>query len=258
MVAAGLCIFSVSAQAQESAPKAASSAKPQKAFQITIQVIPHVVKFDTTEFEVSAGKPVELTFKNGCIMPHNLLILPKDAESKVVNAVNALGADGFEKGFVPDVPEILAASKLLPSNASEVLKFTAPAEAGEYLFLCTFPGHWFTMRGVMRVRAAGQELAKTKRDTTKETVVPDALKESGVTHKPVGTFAKPLVMRTFLPDPGLDGEVFAHHGTAKPAKKYDPATRQDIETLPKNANPKDLAQRPLVSQPEAGIPGAIA
>ncbi|MEI6872814.1 MAG: plastocyanin/azurin family copper-binding protein [Verrucomicrobiota bacterium] len=254
---APLGIFSLSAQAQDSTSKAQPT-KAEKAFQITIQVIPHMVKFDTTEFEVSAGKPVELTFKNACIMPHNLLILPKDAEPKVVNAVNALGAEGFEKGFVPEVPEIVVASKLLPSNASEVLKFTAPAAPGEYLFLCTFPGHWFTMRGVMRVRADGQKLAKTKKDNSNEVVVPDALKESGVTHKPVGTFAKPLVMRTFLPDPGLDGEVFAHHGTAKPAKKYDPATRQDIETVGKNADPKDLAARPLVSKPEAGIPGAIA
>ena len=27
----------------------------------------------------------------------------------------------------------------------------APAEPGEYPFVCSFPGHWATMRGVLRI-----------------------------------------------------------------------------------------------------------
>jgi hypothetical protein len=34
---------------------------------------------------------------------------------------------------------------------SDTLKFTAPAKPGEYNFVCTFPGHWVRMYGVMLV-----------------------------------------------------------------------------------------------------------
>ena len=34
---------------------------------------------------------------------------------------------------------------------TERLGFTAPAKPGEYIFVCTFPGHWVRMYGVMLV-----------------------------------------------------------------------------------------------------------
>jgi azurin len=37
-----------------------------------------------------------------------------------------------------------------PGEKVEVV-FTAPEETGEYGYVCTFPGHWATMTGTMRV-----------------------------------------------------------------------------------------------------------
>jgi len=31
------------------------------------------------------------------------------------------------------------------------LRFTAPDKPGEYPYICTFPGHWRIMQGVMKV-----------------------------------------------------------------------------------------------------------
>ena len=62
-----------------------------------------------------------------------------------------MGAAGEAKGFLPDSKKILWATKLLLPGQSEKLSFTAPAEVGEYPFLCTFPGHWLVMNGVMEV-----------------------------------------------------------------------------------------------------------
>jgi hypothetical protein len=45
----------------------------------------------------------------------------------------------------------LVASPLLNARESTVIAFDAPAEPGDYLFVCWFPSHWFTMRGVLRV-----------------------------------------------------------------------------------------------------------
>jgi azurin len=47
--------------------------------------------------------------------------------------------------------EVIAATKLLGPGESEKLTFTAPKQAGLYQFLCSFPGHYAIMRGVMVV-----------------------------------------------------------------------------------------------------------
>ena len=33
-----------------------------------------------------------------------------------------------------------------------VLHFRAPKKPGDYPFLCTFPGHWMAMNGILRVK----------------------------------------------------------------------------------------------------------
>ena len=35
------------------------------------------------------------------------------------------------------------------------VKFTAPAQPGNYPFVCTFPSHWRTMNGTMEVTEIG-------------------------------------------------------------------------------------------------------
>jgi azurin len=34
---------------------------------------------------------------------------------------------------------------------SHTLRFFAPDEPGDYPYICTFPGHWRVMKGVMKV-----------------------------------------------------------------------------------------------------------
>ncbi len=234
------------------------SADDASAIKATIKVIPNLVKFDVIQFEVNAGGKVELSFENDCIMPHNLVIIKAAAEPAVIAAVNALGMEGMDKGFVPQTDGIVAATKLLQPHQKQVLTFTAPSEKGDYPYVCTFPGHWYTMRGVMRVVAKGQKVSESMRDLEKVENVPDALKNSGIKHKPLGTMEKPLVMRTFAPDPKLDFAVFAHHDTSKPAVKYDPNTRLDIFERKKDPSTNAEVEVPVMVSAQPGIAGAIA
>ena len=59
--------------------------------------------------------------------------------------------DAYEKNFVPAIPEVLYSSPLVPTGGTFRLDFKAPSKAGEYPFLCTFPGHWRIMKGVIKV-----------------------------------------------------------------------------------------------------------
>ncbi len=239
---------------------AALAQKPAKAetLKVSINVVPGAIRFETTRFDVTAGARVTLTLSNDCVMPHNLILIKPEAEPALVAAVNTMGLEGMDKHFVPDVPGIIAATKLLQPFSKEQLSFSAPEAEGDYPYVCTFPGHWFTMRGVMRVRAAGVALAAPVKSGGNVEQVPDALKNSGMTHKPLGTPEKPFVMRTFAPDPGLDPAVFAHHGVGKNGVKYDPATRLDVAEKVTDPATGEVRQVPLVVKAEKGIAGAIA
>jgi hypothetical protein len=52
---------------------------------------------------------------------------------------------------VPDSPKVLDALSMVQPEESATMTFTAPKTPGEYDFVCTFPGHWVRMYGVMVV-----------------------------------------------------------------------------------------------------------
>lgn len=127
-----------------------------KATQITIGTIKNEMKFDITEFVVEAGKPVELIFENTDFMQHNLVIVQSGTKEKVGKAADQLATDpsGAKKNYIPEMPEVLFATAIVDPEEKVVLRFTAPAEPGNYPYICTFPGHWRIMQGVMKVVAS--------------------------------------------------------------------------------------------------------
>ena len=107
--------------------------------------------YDVKELTVKPGKRVKLTFANYDFMPHNMLLVkPGKADDVGLKAIN-LGAKGFDIGFVPESPDILWHSKLVDFGQEQVIEFTAPVEEGAYTYVCTFPGHWPIMNGVMEI-----------------------------------------------------------------------------------------------------------
>jgi azurin len=111
--------------------------------------------YDTKEFKVKSGQKVKLTFNNthpAVPQPHNIVIAKAGSKDKLLALAMqmATAPDGMAKGFIPESPDILFHTKLLQPNTSETLEFTAPA-AGEYPYICTFPGHGVIMNGVMKV-----------------------------------------------------------------------------------------------------------
>ena len=120
---------------------------------VRIETIPEQMMFDVKWFAVQAGKPVQIVLSNPDTMSHNLLVGKPGSLRDVGLAAGALtlSADPTVKSFVPDSPLVLQATRLLNWGETERLSFDAPAEPGEYPFLCSFPGHWARMYGVMLV-----------------------------------------------------------------------------------------------------------
>lgn len=113
------------------------------------------MEYDTKTFTVKAGQKVKITFENNhpVPQPHNIVICKPGTKDKVMMAAMQMAAspDGMAKGYVPEGEDVLFHTKLIQPTQSEVLEFTAPAEAGQYPYLCTFPGHGLLMNGVMTV-----------------------------------------------------------------------------------------------------------
>ena len=115
------------------------------------------MQFDVKEFTVQASAKVELTFKNIGKLPklamgHNLVILKEGVSPlKFGQKIMGMGASPTNPLPKESLVEVIAATKLLGPGESEKLSFTAPKQAGLYQFLCSFPGHYAIMRGVMVV-----------------------------------------------------------------------------------------------------------
>lgn len=106
------------------------------------------MKFSTNELRVKANEKVTLTMKNEGTQPkesmgHNFVLL-KDGTDLAGFAASAINAPDH---IPANNPAIVAHTKLLGPGESDTIEFTVPA--GSYTYICSFPGHYLTMTGVL-------------------------------------------------------------------------------------------------------------
>lgn len=108
------------------------------------------LRFDLETFEVTEGSKVQLVFNNSDDMLHNLVVVNPNTADKVGKAAMEMGLQGSQLGYVPDSEDVLYHTCLLQPETSQTIYFVAP-KAGDYTYVCTYPGHYTNMRGVMKV-----------------------------------------------------------------------------------------------------------
>lgn len=108
------------------------------------------MKFNETLFKVKSGQDVKLSMKNigklpAAAMSHNVVILlpGTDVQAFGEAAVTAKDTEHIPQNMLSDV---LAHTKMLGPGESDEITVKFP-EPGVYDFICTFPGHFGTMRG---------------------------------------------------------------------------------------------------------------
>ena len=121
---------------------------------INLKVIEHEMKFDKKTFIVKAGQKVTIRFTNPDFMQHNLLLATPGSLEKVGAAADLLAreANAIALNYVPKMTEILYSTELVSPEGNATLEFIAPEKPGDYPFLCTVPGHWRIMNGIMKVQ----------------------------------------------------------------------------------------------------------
>ncbi len=120
---------------------------------ITIGTKPGL-KFDTDNLNFEPGDRVKLVFTNTDDMQHNLVIVLPNSANEVGEAALKLGVDGANMNYVPNSDKVLYYTRLLGPGSQETIYFTAPEKEGKFPFVCTYPGHYLVMRGIMTVQKA--------------------------------------------------------------------------------------------------------
>jgi azurin len=128
-----------------------ASAKPAQTVEIQIASVANTMTFDKTKLSVPAGSSVHLTMKNNATMatlPHNWVLVNKGTEASVAAAGLKMGeAAGY---FDVRNKDALAHTPLAKPGETTEVTFDAPPP-GDYPYICTFPGHYMMMKGVLTV-----------------------------------------------------------------------------------------------------------
>lgn len=115
------------------------------------------MQYDKKAFEVVEGQTVTLTLTHSGKLPkvamgHNVVILkPGTAVPEFAMKCAPLAGNDYIPQDEATKGLIIAHTKMLGGGEKDTITFTAPA-AGDYPFLCTFPGHFAMMQGVMTVK----------------------------------------------------------------------------------------------------------
>ena len=126
--------------------------------EVVISTLEAQMKYDLQNFSVRPNAKIKLVFKNPDSLPHNLIICTPgkkkggDKGQEVIDAVLKLGDKGVEMDWEPEGhPRILASSGMVQPGKETTFYFKTPKEEGDYPYICTFPGHYQLMNGIMAV-----------------------------------------------------------------------------------------------------------
>jgi len=107
------------------------------------------MKFNLSEITVKEGDTVVLTLKHVGKLPkaamgHNWVLL---AEGTEMAPFAQAAVQARDNDYIPaDGEGTIVYTELIGGGEETTIEFTAPA-AGEYIFICSFPGHYALMNG---------------------------------------------------------------------------------------------------------------
>ena len=107
---------------------------------VTLRVDGNRNAYTQSSINVSAGSKVRIMFINSARSKAHNWVMGKESilmDDLVQSSLDA----GSSSEFLPDDSLIYAATHLVAPNDRVTIEFDAPQASGEYVFLCTVPGH---------------------------------------------------------------------------------------------------------------------
>ncbi|MEZ0385753.1 MAG: DUF6797 domain-containing protein, partial [Verrucomicrobium sp.] len=111
------------------------------------------LQFAQKQLTARAGERLTLEFHNPDAVPHNFLLVKPGTLPRMGDLANKMITDpgALARHYVPESPEVLAYTDMVQPGQKFTIHFTAPKGKGDYPYLCTFPGHWMAMNGILKV-----------------------------------------------------------------------------------------------------------
>ncbi len=115
---------------------------------ITIRASGSTLEFVPVRVSAKAGTRLRLRFVNDGTLPHNVVV-PRTEDD--LDALALAAYEAGETGYVPmgQKDKLLGWTALASPGETVETTFTMPA-AGEYTYVCLFPGHSNSMLGTLR------------------------------------------------------------------------------------------------------------
>ncbi|MEL6670891.1 MAG: hypothetical protein AAFR61_01830 [Bacteroidota bacterium] len=154
----GLLILGLTVMAcgEQGSSTADAEAAPVKESSVTVKATGDVmteIAYSPSTLVSEPGSVIKVTFVNESAvagMYHNMILVAMGKEKEVIAACMAAGPD---KEFVADMPEVLAASKLLNIGETTEFEIKVPDAPGNYPIICSYPGHYPIMKAELQVIA---------------------------------------------------------------------------------------------------------
>ena len=113
------------------------------------------MKYNLSTIEAKAGESLKVVMTNIGTLPkeamgHNWVLL-KAGTDMAAFAMAGMTAKDTDYIAPSQKDKVIASIKVLGPKQSGEAIFEAPA-AGEYTFICTFPGHYMLMKGTLTVK----------------------------------------------------------------------------------------------------------
>lgn len=111
-------------------------------------------QFTQNELSAKPNEIVSLRFVNSSLpqlrQSHAWVLVKPGTEGQVAWAAQQTGS---QNDFIPESPDIIARTHLIPPGESETIVFRAPQDPGDYPYICIFPGHSESMHGILKVQS---------------------------------------------------------------------------------------------------------
>lgn len=122
------------------------------------------LQYQPSTLRVPPGRRIALTIRNqDPSMPHNFVLLRPGNLRRIGEASMQLAADPNSVAihYAPLDDAVLCLAPILGPGQQYTIYFDSPTEPGAYPFVCTYPGHWRVMQGLLYVVAPGDPLPES-------------------------------------------------------------------------------------------------
>ncbi len=116
---------------------------------ITIESLGNQMAYNLTSIDAKVGETIKIIFVNKAnvdVMKHNVVVI---SDKKFINEIGIAALS--EPDYLPDHEAIIAATELSGPGETVYVTFTLPNKPGQYPYICTYPGHYSVMQGIINV-----------------------------------------------------------------------------------------------------------